>query len=571
MPDVITETDLENAKVDANALSAIVNGGPTDPDVVTRLGVVVKPIAKVIAAQVLQEETATAQAAIATEKAAEAAASAASVSAFEANFGAAALPGYAFNIVDGSKKVTLGVRDDGIAVTKRFITSQLIAGSSEHIPSLPGFSWYLEDRNGKAPFGAKDDGTFAAGSIECNQLKIGGMVISRIGEASSSTRPAYYPANVAHIFSYGQSLSIGVQSNPPISTVTRFDGIMFNSVRAWDAGGTGTGYDAFNPIAETFNATETAGETPCSGGAEMIKELILSENGVAYTQQSFQILSSAPGFGATTINDLSGPGGYYARALDDVTHGAALAAAAGKTFKSLAFYWLQGESDIGNTDYHTKLVALRASFTTDIRAITGQTEEVLCIAYEGTRQDTCLEFLKAAALDPHIHIALAMYPIPRVGDGVHMPALSSKHVGAYLGRAAKRAIVDGAPYKPLLPASTFRNGKIVEIRYDVPHGPLVWDTTNYAAQTDMGYGLFQPDGVTPIAISSVDITQPDTVRIVAAVAIPAGAILRYGLTDPTSHTATFGGNLRDSDPTVFDGGGLNLPLPSWALCCEEII
>jgi hypothetical protein len=73
----LTEAQLEAASRDCDDLGLIVNGLPTAPDVVTRLGVTVPPVAKVIAEQVLQEETATEQAVIATTKAGEAAASAA--------------------------------------------------------------------------------------------------------------------------------------------------------------------------------------------------------------------------------------------------------------------------------------------------------------------------------------------------------------------------------------------------------------------------------------------------------------------------------------------------------------
>lgn len=73
MADVVTREELEEAKVDVADLASIVNGGPADPDVVTRLGTVVKPVAKVIATaeaqlaqavadQEVQEQNATAAA-----------------------------------------------------------------------------------------------------------------------------------------------------------------------------------------------------------------------------------------------------------------------------------------------------------------------------------------------------------------------------------------------------------------------------------------------------------------------------------------------------------------------------
>lgn len=78
MADVVSRIDLENAKVDTNDLGAIVNGAPTAPDVVTRLGQVVRPVAKVIAAIEVQEEKASTSAAAALGHAGSASNSAAS-------------------------------------------------------------------------------------------------------------------------------------------------------------------------------------------------------------------------------------------------------------------------------------------------------------------------------------------------------------------------------------------------------------------------------------------------------------------------------------------------------------
>lgn len=486
----------------------------------------------------------------------------------------------------GNTYAVLYKKVSGVAVAQNVSIPSLnglIANSSMYTPrTLPGFVFNFLDANGGSPVGLKEDGTWKAVALEA--VTLNGVPVSSLGSGASGSSTAlagarYFAADIIHIVSYGQSLSIGVQAHPVITTTQRFDSLRFSGgVRAWD--------DSFNPytslvpLIETYNSDPTlvAGETPLSGATEAVKELIASEDGLAYTQHNFQLLASAPGFGATTIDDLdgpipggSGPQGYYSRFMDDVNAGRSLAAAAGKTYKCLAFLWLQGESDTGNTAYDTELTALRANISTDVKTRTGQSEDVICVAYEGTRQDTCLEFLQAAAADPKIYIALAMYPITRTADGVHMPALSSKLVGAYQGRVVKRVLVDQVGWKPLMPISHFRQGNIVEIRFHVPHGPLVFDTTNYVEQANKGFHLYQADGVTAIAINSVAITQPDTIRITASAAIPTGAKLRYGITDPTAHTATTGGNVRDSDPTIFDGGGLNLPLRNWCLCFEEIL
>lgn len=385
-----------------------------------------------------------------------------------------------------------------------------------------------------------------------------------------------FHADIVHLLSYGQSLSVGTDSNPAVSTAQRFDNLTFDGgVRAAKDGGGTADRLALVPLVESNAASVSggpAGETPLTGATDAIKELVLAENGVAYTAQSFQLLGSSAGFPALDIATLAYGGTPYTNFLiADVNAGKTLAAAAGKTFKCLGFIWMQGESDTGNTSYHTELVTLRGHVDTDVKAITGQSEDVYCFAYGGQEMDIVLQQNAAAVTDPKIIIVAPMYPIPHYVDGIHLTALGEKTFGAYAGRAFKRTVIDGTPWVPLRPKSTFRQGKLAEVRFDVPHGPLVFDTTAYGPQTNMGFRLFAADGTTPITISSVAITQPDTVRIATASAIPANAVLRYGLDDPTAHTAVFGGNLRDSDPTVFGGGGLNLVLRNWCVCFEQVI
>jgi hypothetical protein len=395
--------------------------------------------------------------------------------------------------------------------------------------------------------------------------------------AESRADPTF-PADIHHIMAYGQSLSVGTQSTPSISTAQRFDNLTFDGgVRAIADGGSPATRTALVPLVEADAADVSggpAGETPLSGATEMIKELILSENSIPYTSQSYQLLGSAPGVPATPIEDLA-PGNvsYDNLVTGDFTAGASLAAAAGKTYKCLDVIWMQGESNVSNTaaDYETQLLALRASLDTDVKALTNQTEDVIFFLYGGQEMNIAKAMHAASVANSNMIIAAPMYFIEHhVGD-VHLTALGEKIFGAYCGRAIKRTRIDGEPWKPVQPKAHFRQGKIVEIRFDVPVTPLALDTLSYAAQTSMGFRLYQADGTTAMTISSVTVTQPDTVRIVASATIPANAVLRYGMDDPTTHNAVFGGNLRDSDDTVFGGGGLNQTLPNWCVCFERVL
>jgi hypothetical protein len=518
----------------------------------------------------------------ATAAAASAAAAAAAAAILAGKFVSVTPPGFKFAICDGNGAVAFGIKDDGTVQVGVLDAGTVISASgtisdllSYFISGVPsGYKWAVVDSNNAAALGIKNDGTVVAGALEADTLN--GIPTSSLAVGSGvDTSDRFFPADVTHIFAYGQSLSVGTDSNPAISTTQRFDNLMFNGgVRNAADGGGLTSRTSFVPLVES-NATSIsggpAGETPMAGCTEAIKELMLSENGLHTSDLSFQLLGSSAGFPAVPIATLAHGTTAYTNMLADITAGKTNSAALNKTYKCMAFIWMQGESDVTNTTYHTSFAQLVADINTDVKSITGQLEDVLCLSYGGQEADIVLQMQMAASAEPRIIIPAPMYIIEHVSGDVHLVANGEKVFGAYCGRAFKRSIIDGRPWVPLKPRSTFRQGKLAEIRFNVPHGPLVFDTTNYASQTTRGFRLFQADGTTPITISAVDITQPDTVRITAATTIPANAVLRYGMDNSATHDPIFGGNLRDSDPTVFDGGGMNVTLHNWCICFEEIL
>jgi hypothetical protein len=442
-----------------------------------------------------------------------------------------------------------------------------------NIETIAGYAFAMTDAVGNMVFGLTDDGEVQVGSLIAADAAISGTLTGG-GAAEGFEGAGNFPADIVGFPAYGQSLSIGTATGAAISTVQAYDNLTFNGgVRSLTEADAAAARASLVPLVESDTAVVSggaAGETPVSGAADMVKELIATEDGILYTEQSFQLLGFAPGYGGLTLAQLAQGQTPYTRFMADVTSAATLSAAAGKTFKLLAFQWLQSESEIGNTAYDTQLQTLQTNITTDVQAITGQSEEVLLISYEGHASDNVLEIMQAAAADPNIVIAGATYQLAR-SDGTHFTALSARHFGAYAGRAFKRQIIDGDNWTPLQPLSTFRQGSIAEVKFTVPYGPLVIDTTTYSAQTSYGFRLFQADGTTAMTINSVTITQPDTVRIVASASIPAGAKLRYGFDDPTVHASKFGGNLHDSDPYVFDPAGDALEMFNWCVCFEETL
>lgn len=392
-----------------------------------------------------------------------------------------------------------------------------------------------------------------------------------------------YDYSVNQIFGYGQSLSVG-QATPAISTSQNYDNLMFyRGMRPqYDYTGETAAqwYASLVPAIEAQSPTQSVlAETPSMGTADMIKELILSEDGKSYTQHQYQILISTPGYGATTIGQLSKGGTHFARMVEQATYGKTLANAAGKTHAVQAVTWTQGESDYlsGTTqaDYVTALNTLISDINTDIKAATGQTKNIPVIGYQISSHiyyasddfpDIALAQLEVEAANPLFYIACAMYPFAYHSGG-HITNSSTRWLGGYYGLAYKRIVINGEDWKPLKPIASVRQSNFVEIRFNVPKGPLVFDTTQVAAQTNYGFALLDQNGAA-MTISGVQIIDTDRIRITASAPIPAGAKVRYAF---TGDTISGKGNLRDSqgDTITFAiPGSTAKRMDNWCLIFE---
>ena len=472
--------------------------------------------------------------------------------------------GYAFGIVDAQGQMAFGIKGDGTVQIASLAGKDPVGFVIGNVDQTPyGYKFAFVDQFGVAAFGLKNDGTVVAGSIEA--ASVNGVPAQNI--VSGTKYRSRFPSEINMVLSYGQSLSTGTDGTPPITTIQRFDNLRFaGGVRSQDSV---TPYTALVPLIETTSGT--AGQTPIGGATDMIKELIASEDSIVYTQHSFQLLGSAPGEGGLRISQLIKGTSPYARFVADVQNGFSLAQTAGKSFKVGAFLWTQGESDYqyltAKNTYKTALTTLRTDIETDVKAVTGQTEPVVCISYQ-----TQAHSEYGSPGNPYI--AVAQYEVARdsqnhyiacplywSGQNVHQSARNYQRLGAYYGLAYKRIIVDGIQWKPVMPVQIDRQGTIILARFNVPKGPLVLDVSTLSLRTNYGFSVVDSSG-SSVTISSVSLIGPDTVKIVTATAAPGGK-LRYGYTN--------GGNLRDNQGATifFDGGGPKYPMHNWCVIFEE--
>lgn len=484
--------------------------------------------------------------------------------------------GYAWALVDENGLASLGVLDDGTVRAAKIYADEASAkvqklGSDSATASAPlGYVWALVDDNGKAAIALRADGTLALPSLQASTINT--IAAKRITDLVPE-KPGDYSAEINHIISYGQSLSIG-QSSAPIQTLSQLhDSVMFTAgVRAMGGAGTvAENHASFVPLIEASGSLGF--ETPCGQAAAQIKNLIESENGLVYTDHTYKILGSAAGQTATVISGLQKGGGPYANLIADVTYGLANAVASAQTYQMQAILWSQGESDMGTgTTYAAYLAAMEnlyQNLNSDIKALVGPLQpDIKFICYQtsflgNTPATVALAQLQASKNNPNIIIAGPNYFIERVGDGVHLTGPGSGMLGAYYGLVYKRVLVDGKAWKPLSPLTIKRQGKILLIKFNVPVRPLNLDTVLYSEQSNSGFSLVDEGGAA-ISVTSVSIAGPDTVKIVADAPLSAGCKVRYGYNN--------GGNLRDSQgATLFVQQKSRLPLHNWCVAFEETL
>ena len=392
---------------------------------------------------------------------------------------------------------------------------------------------------------------------------------------------AGYKYDVNHFISYGQSLSQGDWAGNVVSTIQKYNSIMFTgTIRVWENRNQATIYDNFVPAVENvfkYNEGETVvgatvrGETPCCGTAEMAMNLIKNENGFDFEKYGWRILVSAPGMGGYSIANLSKGTSVYNRLLRDVENGKRIANNKNQSYACLGISWLQGETDSKDgamlDSYYQAMEKLFTDLNTDIKTITGQEEDVHFFLY----QTDCCHFygkysypyvslaqLKISLSLPNVHMVSPIYFLPKLSDNTHFTAEGSKWFGGYCGIAFKKVVLDGEDFNPIHIESAFVQGNNIFVQFYVPNPPLIFDTENVIDRgVGKGFQIRNPNDTDNNSyldiITAVEIIRPNMIKISCSES-PFGKKLTYAVSNAKSYgiESTFiGGNLRDSQTTKF--------------------
>ena len=397
---------------------------------------------------------------------------------------------------------------------------------------------------------------------------------------------------------YGQSLSVGGESSPAISTVQKYNSLMFNT-------GTVSKPDSPDEVTSFKPLINSYLETSAPGTGEMFIEALMRENALyAYSTEwdNVQLLFVCPGQGSSNIEYLSndGEGGHYNYFKNCLQAAKNICDANGYTIEVPAWCWIQGETDLnqGKTKdaYYEALLSLQNKINSDVKSIIGQTKDVKCICYQtgcqclytqdygfdNDEMNVLTAQMEAVRDNEAFMASVPMYMMDHViGSNIHLTNISEKLLGAYQGYALKRYLIDGELNKGVCPLSCTVSGNDIFVKYSVPCPPLEFDT-NYVRETkNMGYTCIKSDNSD--IVESVSLYN-DTVTIHCS-ENPTGCKLRYALNGesivipPSSKTGNSGreyggrGNLRDSQGyhVYKDIEGIKYPLHNWAYAFERMI
>lgn len=460
----------------------------------------------------------------------------------------------------------------------------------------------IEDQWGRIAFGVRTTGQVELGAMAAQDVTSARMSAERAsmgvlvaGVVRTDTGSVTPLPDIFGFPAYGQSWTVGFDSQPAISTTQRFANVMFNGgVRSQSIGDDpAVVYASFVPLVERNDAgtpgfpSYLCGETFCASQTDSFCERLRDENPQSVPLSGFQMFSSCPGEGSKRVEELSKGTVYYTRLMTQIQYAFDLAQVAGKTFSVPAVSWVQNTAnagfavDGGTAAYPALLEQLRADLDADIKAITGQAETVVLITWQmfpdgndaaNSAAKVYARHVKAADTYPHIYCVGGSYFLDQdstAAGAVHLKNESQRWLGAQLGLVAKRVVVDGEHWRPVQPLAVKKAGRIVTVRFHVPAGRLVFDTDRCALAENYGFNAYTSGGV-ELPISSVAIANRDTVRIVLAGAPPTGAVLRYASKgSQQGRLIGIRGNLRDTQGDFIQH--LGLPLHNWAVCFEEPI
>jgi hypothetical protein len=282
--------------------------------------------------------------------------------------------------------------------------------------------------------GSSSSGSSTSGSPTTSGSSTAGTGLSSGGSSSSgstsgtsppSTGAAHAPATMAHIISYGQSISLGQYS---VNKWPSDKGLPAEPIDVGSMFVGGTRPDDLSSLVPFQDSSETcnfavwncdyAGETPLYGAMSELQATGL------------RLLGSCAGRSGTAIAGLQKGTQPYQRLIDQVEAGQSLADG---PYEVLGVIWIQGSADTGNTAYAGEFTQLINDLDADIRAVTHQAKPIQFYVCLPTPPDIAAIQQQVASSMPQVHISCDTTKLEHISDGKHLTAAAERQAGQMLG------------------------------------------------------------------------------------------------------------------------------------------
>lgn len=274
------------------------------------------------------------------------------------------------------------------------------------------------------------------------------------------------------------------------------------------------------------------------------------------------------GHGMNTIQELMKPVDPYNKFIAEIAHANHEAKRRGWEFYVPAVCWMQGESDIveyPDYDYKEYFHRMYNDLNTDIKAVTGQKDDIRIISYQtstitkglrykpnnydGTEARTSNAQMELIRDDSLIWASGPTYPYDFVNESLHIDAVGQKCIGLLAAKSAMGILRNEKRNIGLVPIKYEVDGNDIRILFNVPEPPLCFDTINVRKADNYGFNVIRKDDTDIIS----DVLIEQNTVVVKCTESPSGYKLRYGINGEFLKGGRVNGsrgNLRDSQNSL---------------------
>lgn len=410
-------------------------------------------------------------------------------------------------------------------------------------------------------------------------------------------------ADVNLILIYGQSLSIGADTGSPISTTSKYK---CNYKLGSTVIHTSQSASTLSSM-ELEPLTEDTVETPASGCAEKLIELVQQEIGLSCYSKYWnnkKFVYASCGTGSTGIANLMDTSGSLFSGLKNVISRVYdICVAADETMNVPAFIWIQGETDqksgMAYSTYKTDLETLRQNIDTFVKSKNSQANDVKCVCYQTCSSNTVFgtgisgnNTLPITHSNALLKMAVPMAQMELVRDSglfsaaapsycldhnmnainvtpanIHLTAIGSKMEGCIAAIALKRILFGESENNGVIPTTYSVSGNDIIIKYEANTRPLRIETEFVKEVENYGYKVINTSDND--IVSSVEVFD-DSVTIHCSES-PVGAIAVYGYNGVDGYDGRIKGgrgNICDKSGSIYSAliGNFHYLLNNYAFC-----